>query len=147
MSIFLPGTHWIHEILSKLLYNDDDARLHRKEASTFLELMPDISELESLSSPRILYTHLPVHYLPEHHITKGGKTIHVIRDPRDVVVSAFHHFLKEPLFKDYFNRDWGDHLSDVMSGSKPAYFAFFTIPMFFTFDTFANCNHECVHEV
>lgn len=110
------GSHWLHEILCKLLYDEQTtAPLPRMEAC-FLDLLSDITALTKLPSPRILYTHLPVQYLPRKHLSRGGKTFHMIRDPRDVVVSSYYHYLSVPRFKSYFTREWDQHLSNFMSG-------------------------------
>lgn len=112
------GSHWLHEILCKLLYDEQNtAPLPRMEAC-FLDLLSDITALTKLPSPRILYTHLPVQYLPRKHLSRDGKTFHIIRDPRDVVVSSYYHYLSVPRFKRYFTREWDQHLSNFMSGGK-----------------------------
>ncbi|XP_061180031.1 sulfotransferase 1B1-like isoform X1 [Saccostrea echinata] len=111
------GSHWLHEILCRLLHNQE-AKFPRMEL-TFLDLLSNLSHMDSLPSPRILYTHLPVHFLPEDHIKNGRKIVHIVRDPRDIAVSAYYHFLNEPLFRGYMymTTDWNEHLSNFMSGN------------------------------
>ncbi|XP_062570635.1 sulfotransferase 6B1-like [Saccostrea cucullata] len=109
------GSHWMHEFLCRVLH-DQEAKFPRME-HTFLDIIPEFSRMDSLPSPRILYTHLPVHFLPEDHIKNGRKIIHIVRDPRDIAVSAYYHFLNVPFFKDYLPTDWNSHLSDFMSGN------------------------------
>lgn len=110
------GSHWLHEILCKLLYDEHTPKPLPRMEDCFMELLSGMSALTKLPSPRILYTHLPVQYLPRKHLSMGGKTFHLVRDPRDVAVSSYHHFLSEPRFKKYFTRDWDQHLSEFMSG-------------------------------
>lgn len=43
--------------------------------------------VETLPSPRIFKTHLYYHHMP-----RGVRSIYIVRDFRDVVVSAFHHY-------------------------------------------------------
>lgn len=50
--------------------------------------------VESLPSPRVIKTHLPLTYLPSDLLDKA-KVIFVSRDPRDVCVSFFHHMKLE----------------------------------------------------
>lgn len=110
------GNHWLHEILCKLLYDEQTTASYPRMEAGFLDLLSDMSALTKLPSPRILYTHLPVQYLPRKHLSRGGKTFHMIRDPRDVVVSSYHHYLSVPIFKKFFTREWDQHLSNFMSG-------------------------------
>lgn len=112
------GNHWLHEILCKLLYDEQTTASYPRMEAGFLDLLSDMSALTKLPSPRILYTHLPVQYLPRKHLSRGGKTFHMIRDPRDVVVSSYHHYLSVPIFKKFFTREWDQHLSNFMSGGK-----------------------------
>ncbi|XP_022320456.2 sulfotransferase 2A8-like [Crassostrea virginica] len=109
------GSHWVHEILSKLLYNEHTQSQVDFEDG-FLDFVNDLSTLSSLPSPRLLYTHLPVQYLPQDHVKKGRKIIHIVRDPRDIAVSAYHHFLNVPQFERFLTRDWDEHLANFMSG-------------------------------
>ena len=56
----------------------------------------------SAPSPRILNTHLAVTCLPEQIISKNTKIIHVMRNPKDIVTSYYHHF-------KHFNAMHPDH--------------------------------------
>ena len=57
----------------------------------FLEAVPDLDVVRNLPSPRPLNTHLPYRWLPTQHIENGGKIVHVLRNPKDVCVSWYHH--------------------------------------------------------
>lgn len=57
----------------------------------FLEAMPNLSLVQHMASPRTLNTHVPYRWLPKQHIESGGKIIHVVRNPKDVAVSLYHH--------------------------------------------------------
>ena len=57
----------------------------------FLESVPDLDVVRNLPSPRPMNTHLPYRWLPTQHIENGGKIVHVLRNPKDVCVSAYHH--------------------------------------------------------
>ena len=47
--------------------------------------------MSSLQSPRVLNTHLTQSLLPAEFIEKKCKIIHVMRNPKDVVVSLYFH--------------------------------------------------------
>ncbi|XP_022320333.2 sulfotransferase 6B1-like [Crassostrea virginica] len=129
------GSHWVHEILSKLLY---DEHTQTRMEDGFLDFVNDFSSLSSLPSPRLLYTHLPAQYLPQDHVKKGRKIIHIVRDPRDIAVSAYHHFLNVPQFERFFTRDWDEHLANFMSGNF-IYGEWFNYEL--KYETFAKTNN------
>jgi hypothetical protein len=58
---------------------------------SFLEAIPDFSIVDNIPSPRALNTHVPYRWLPKQHIENGGKIVHVLRNPKDVTVSMYHH--------------------------------------------------------
>jgi hypothetical protein len=72
-----------------LLKNKAEYTKEIKEFS-FLEAIPDISTVDNISSPRALNTHAPYRWLPKQHIENGGKIVHVLRNPKDVIVSLYH---------------------------------------------------------
>lgn len=84
------GTHWVWEIVSMLLKQKAEYSKEIKELF-FLEALPDLSIVDSMASPRAVNTHLPYRWLPKQHIENGGKIVHVVRNPKDVCVSLYHH--------------------------------------------------------
>ncbi|XP_061179025.1 sulfotransferase 1B1-like [Saccostrea echinata] len=103
------GTHWVWEIVCMLLKKKAEYMKETKEFF-FLEAIPDMSVVHNLASPRPLNTHVPYRWLPKQHIENGGKIVHVLRNPKDVAVSMFHHFnntkeFGEPIdFKTFYER-------------------------------------------
>jgi len=111
------GTTWAQEMVWCLL-NDLDfqtaRRLDQFYRSPFLEFsaiqdlnmvkeseIPNsdlrsekmtIDYVDTLKSPRCIKTHLHYSLLPEQIKSVKPKLIYVLRDPRDVVVSFFHHY-------------------------------------------------------
>ena len=49
----------------------------------------------SLSSPRVLNTHLSHDFLPSGITEKKCKILHLMRNPKDVAVSYYHHFKEQ----------------------------------------------------
>ena len=47
------------------------------------------SDIAPRNTPRVLHTHLPHHMLPKSIMDK--KIVYVMRDPRDQLVSLYHH--------------------------------------------------------
>ena len=95
------GTHWIWEVVCMLIKGSTEYMKEVKEF-LFLEAIPDLGAIESLRSPRPLNTHLPYRWMPKQHIENGGKIIHVIRNPKDVAVSMYYHYLSS----GQFNKDF-----------------------------------------
>lgn len=84
------GTHWTHDMLFMLTRG----RVHYTEqtkASDMFEYVDDLTTLEDKQSPRILNSHLHMRLLPREIVEKRVKIIHLIRNPKDVAVSYFHH--------------------------------------------------------
>ncbi|XP_052718629.1 sulfotransferase 1E1-like [Crassostrea angulata] len=86
------GTHWIWEVVCMLIKGNTEYTKEIKEFF-FLEAIPDLDVVHNLPSPRPMNTHLPYRWLPKQLTEKGGKIIHVIRNPKDVAVSLYHHLV------------------------------------------------------
>ncbi|XP_052759764.1 sulfotransferase 1B1-like [Mya arenaria] len=87
------GTHWVYEIAHMLL--NDTTELSRKpKEATMLEFRTR-EEISVLSRPRILNTHFLPSALPTEIPEKRPRIVLVLRNPKDVAVSAFFHFSKE----------------------------------------------------
>lgn len=130
------GTTWMSEIVD-LVLSDGDIEKSRRDAIfqkvPMLEFrvpgeVPPGSEiLESVPSPRVIKTHLPVPLFPKSLWDKNVKIIYVARNPKDVAVS-FYHFDKmnqlhpDPgTWEEYVERfiqgnvgfgSWGAHVRD-----------------------------------
>ena len=65
--------------------------------------MPIKSEVEMLPAPRLFCTHMPREFIP---INPSAKYVYVYRNPKDVLVSAYHHLsgMKIPLFEGSFEQ-------------------------------------------
>ena len=92
---------------------------YRREpkVSTMLEAIPDLTEIETEKSPRILNTHLPFRWLPRKHIENGGKIVHVVRNPKDVCVSMYHFLLPvKELGVNIHKMTWEQYLNNLVFG-------------------------------
>ena len=88
---FWPGTHWVWEIIVMLLKGSAEYHPLTREHA-FLDIIDDLSSLDSLPSPRVFNTHVPYRWLPREHFKAGRKFVNVIRNPKDVAVSWYCHW-------------------------------------------------------
>ncbi|RUS86208.1 hypothetical protein EGW08_006003 [Elysia chlorotica] len=105
------GTHWVSEILHMLTTGATEF-CNRVKEFVMLEFCDDLPFLATLPSPRVLNSHLYMAQLPREIVDKKVKMVHMIRNPRDVVVSAYHHFkhMKDQSFEEF--------LKNFISGNK-----------------------------
>lgn len=90
------GTHWISEIIEQLIAGKAEYSTKFK-GGIFLEAQSfEETGLADMPSPRNLNTHLPFRMLPRKHVELNAKIIHMLRNPKDVAVSMFHHVQKDP---------------------------------------------------
>ena len=82
----------------------------------FLEILPDLTVVQSMPSPRQLNTHMPYRWLPIQHIQNGGKIVHVMRNPKDVCVSMYHHAKTTMEFGEL--RDFGTFFDKLFLNPK-----------------------------
>lgn len=87
----LTGTHWVWEIITMLLKQKAEYHPLTRE-HVFLDVIDDLSSLDTLPSPRVFNTHMPYRWLPREHFKAGRKVINVIRNPKDVAVSWYCHW-------------------------------------------------------
>lgn len=107
------GTHWCFEILSMLLNKTTElSPLHK--VFMMLANVPE-DKLETFPSPRILNTHFPFRMLPEQMKEKKTKIILLLRNPKDTVVSFYHHHRGVKLY-DYDGK-FSDYLKLFMQGN------------------------------
>ncbi|XP_045176915.2 sulfotransferase 1B1-like [Mercenaria mercenaria] len=107
------GTHWVWEILVMLRRGNAEYETKTKEAA-FLDFQPP-EIVEAIPSPRVLNCHYPCKLTPNGVFRKKVKIVQVMRNPKDVFVSFYHHhkyFDKEnqiKSFQDYLPRMTGDY--------------------------------------
>ncbi|XP_045162526.2 sulfotransferase 1A1-like [Mercenaria mercenaria] len=83
------GTHWVWEIIS-MLYEGRAETMQKSKSHQMLEHQTaDI--LEGIKSPRILDSHLDIQHLPKQIFEQRLKIVHVLRNPKDLLVSYYNH--------------------------------------------------------
>ncbi|XP_048257027.1 sulfotransferase 1C2-like isoform X2 [Haliotis rufescens] len=83
------GTHWLWEIVTMLRAGNSEYNKKAKEIAMLG--MPKFERADELPSPRVLNSHLYFRHLPEKLVEKRIKTILIMRNPKDVSVSHYHH--------------------------------------------------------
>eukprot|EP00999_Lentomonas_sp_LEN2_P002931 NODE_792_length_1193_cov_86.448405_g751_i0.p1 GENE.NODE_792_length_1193_cov_86.448405_g751_i0~~NODE_792_length_1193_cov_86.448405_g751_i0.p1 ORF type:complete len:344 (-),score=21.21 NODE_792_length_1193_cov_86.448405_g751_i0:98-1129(-) len=128
------GTTWMLHTIYQLINwdNPDFDKLHR--VLPFWESNPEEGLHISLSEaeePRVIKTHVPLSLLPNYRNGRG-KFVYVVRDPRSVVESFYHHSMltsgsKQLSFNNQFDTffqkfmtgqiyygSWFDHVADAV---------------------------------
>lgn len=115
------GTTWLGFLLANILHGARSSALNLR---TYLEYIPDINDLNSSGGDLSQYSHLPdPRFFSTHspYEPAFSRVIYMLRDPRDVMVSYWHHTrLLDPSFdlsfKDFITRhpqwpsDWHEHV-------------------------------------
>lgn len=108
----LTGTHWVWEIVNMLI-NQKATRISSMKESAMLE-GSSRNIMQSMSSPRILNTHLLFCDIPRDFVEKKCKIIYILRNPKDVAVSFYNHHVR---LLDYeYSGTWRSYLTRFLSG-------------------------------
>ncbi|KAK6968496.1 Sulfotransferase cytosolic 1B member 1, partial [Biomphalaria glabrata] len=83
-------THWLWEVTHMLLHQTTEHE-KRSKAQVMLESPGGLDRADKEPSPRILNSHNVIAHLPQELIAKKTKIIHVIRNPKDALVSLYWH--------------------------------------------------------
>ncbi|XP_077980084.1 sulfotransferase 1C3-like [Glandiceps talaboti] len=125
------GTTLTQQIVRLIVNHDGDTKLISntdiRESFPFLEVsplnkdQPNYKIIESMPSPRLIKTHLPVELAPKQIFEKKPKIVYVLRHPKDVLVSyynfcipfypdkSFHEFLDDFLQGEVIHGSWFAH--------------------------------------
>ncbi|XP_046561658.1 sulfotransferase 1B1-like [Haliotis rubra] len=110
------GTHWLWEITEMLKSGIIRNTKEVKETRMIEFIQKD--GIESLQKPKILNTHLPLRMLPTQVVEKKIKCIQIIRNPKDVCVSFFHH-KRDTLSSIGYDGDFLEFTEAFLSGKLP----------------------------
>lgn len=108
------GTHWMWEVLSMLHQGKAETIPYIKQFNMLEALKPE--NVDSISSPRILNSHLRFDQLPVDMIRRKAKIVLIHRNPKDVAVSLYHHSRDLLMCYDYHG-DWKNWFPLFLAGT------------------------------
>jgi len=128
--LFLSDTHWVFEILNMLLANKAElVDVHK------IVLMLSTNTEEKLArfpSPRVLNPHVKFSRLPRQLKEKGSNIVLVLRNPKDVAVSFYHHH--KGLEMHHYHGKFSDYLPLFIEGNRklhrPIYYLHHWVPIY-----------------
>ncbi|XP_012946008.1 sulfotransferase 1A1 [Aplysia californica] len=105
------GTHWMWEV-TKMLRKGVASHEQRAKEAAMLEFSK-VEAIDKEASPRTLNSHLPMCHLPQQIKEKKIKLVHLVRNPKDALVSFYFHVsqMVTITFPDLFER----YLANTMS--------------------------------
>lgn len=113
------GHHWAYDFINMLVTGNLELDNKIKE-TLFLEVYAGFEvgfdKLQTLPSPRVIYTHWPSCVLPSKLLQGKGKIVRLIRNPKDVYVSAFYHYNQMVVERGTGARDlqWNEFIEGAM---------------------------------
>lgn len=112
---FTTGTHWVWEMATMLLKGKAEYEHVAKETRMVEFHWPE--EFDNLPSPRALNSHFYLRHLPEQ-LENGnkGRIIFIQRNPKDVIVSSYHHRLNMTIGQ--FKHSFSDFLQMYIDHGK-----------------------------
>lgn len=113
LSYMKSGCHWVWEISNMLRRNCTEYEKNLKDIG-MLELT-DQDVIDTQPSPRVLNSHMLLEHLPRELLTKKTKILFVMRNPRDIIVSSYHHIFQMQNFYKY-DGNWNSYFDLYMKG-------------------------------
>ena len=116
------GTTWAQQIVRLIINRGKEDGLKLDEAVPWVEFFTSIPalgfkyhvDIDKMASPRAFKSHFPYDLMPcGSPSDTPGKYIYVVRNPRDVAVSYFHHDRAIPFYPLY---EWSDYFEMFMRG-------------------------------
>ncbi|KAL8563443.1 hypothetical protein ACOMHN_051387 [Nucella lapillus] len=110
------GSHWTYEIIHMLINGKVEYCSRKEEACSFLDMNPITEDIIlPADRPRLFYTHLLLHHLPQQVREKKMKLVYLERNPKDALVSMYNHATCYSGRMGYHG-SW-DHFMDLSMGS------------------------------
>ncbi|XP_048736409.2 sulfotransferase 6B1-like isoform X2 [Ostrea edulis] len=100
------GTHWVWEMIKMLQKGKAEYEKRPKEAT-----MMEFQSVENLSEerrPRVFNTHFFPNEVPTASLEGKGKNLFLLRNPKDVFVSYYHHLMNWKVFDGRMS--WDDYM-------------------------------------
>ena len=116
------GTTWTQQIVRLIVNREEDNGVVIEEAVPWVEgfsVLPNRGhkyyvDIDKMTSPRAFKSHLPYEMMPcGLPSNTPGKYINVIRNPKDVAVSYFHHYNSYPYYPHY---EWDNFFEMFIKG-------------------------------
>ncbi|XP_060082903.1 sulfotransferase 1B1-like [Ylistrum balloti] len=120
------GTNWVYETVSMILQGDSQYTQDTK-VNRMMETI-NLDQLSDQPSPRFINTHVAFRHIPKKHVDNGYKIIHVLRNPKDVMVSLYNHCRNDPCavcIEEDFPGKWDDFIQDMCENKHNFYGGFF----------------------
>ncbi|KAK7088603.1 sulfotransferase 1E1-like isoform X2 [Littorina saxatilis] len=92
------GTHWLCEVVHMLTSGKTEYETRSKEH--FMLEFTDVERFETMPSPRLINSHMHLRHLSKEIETKGVRVLHVLRNPKDIAVSYYHHATQRKAYQD-----------------------------------------------
>lgn len=92
---YCAGTHWVFNMVQMLRTNTTEYT----GTPEVMELHP-IDDMATIKAPRMYLTHLTYPFIPTYAKDGKVKVIHVLRNPKDIVLS-FYEFFKNMINTSY----------------------------------------------
>ncbi|XP_053308567.1 sulfotransferase 2B1-like [Spea bombifrons] len=112
------GTNWMIEILN-LIRNKGDISLSNQVPiymrSPWYETVSGKEQIDALTSPRIISSHLPFHMFAKSFFKSKAKIIYTMRNPKDVFVSNYHYTKIVNYYED--PESFQKYLEDFLQGN------------------------------
>src|SRR5438093_4244211 len=121
------GSAWTYEVQVAVLYEGDIAALQQGQTEgKVLKFLPieigsatGVSERlatwKALPSPRVIPTHVPFRLYPTMVFERHCKRVYVVRHPKDVAVSFYHHHRSHQVLGQY-QGTWDDFFECFLNG-------------------------------
>ncbi|XP_070541049.1 sulfotransferase 1 family member D1-like isoform X1 [Ptychodera flava] len=74
--------------------------------------------LNSVTSPRLIKSHLPCNFFPGEALKKKCKIVYVLRNPKDTYVS-YYYFHKNNWFHGYYDKSWSEFYQACVDKQLP----------------------------
>ena len=108
------GTTWTQQIVRSILSKGDDAQKISQAIPWLEDVISEGVDISSMEHPRAFKSHVPYHLMPcGLPSSTTCKYIYVTRNPKDVAVSYFYHYLT---YKIAENFNWDTFISWFLSG-------------------------------